>query len=160
MKNLENLIKRVQLGQFLSVTTIASTADMDAKQLKKSPYIGRVSKETCYTSVRLCDYENLASTKEKREQGVEAHKPTWWEWVEFPYIAKHKNNGTRYLVVKSIESVCPTSKFFLDGKEVRKADIADGLKKSNATNSSVYMLKLESITHLEQGGLLYEKVLG
>lgn len=158
MKTLENLIEKLSLGAFMTVVTVYNTDEMDSKQLKKSPYLGRVTKETTYTSVRLCEYENMASTIEKREQGIEASKPTWWEWVKYPYIARHKSNGTKYLVVKSIENVCPHSKFFLDNVEVPKDDLREYLKKGNNSNSEVYMLKLDSIKHLEQGKILYEKI--
>lgn len=156
MKTLEQIINKCAKGQFLTITTATTIAEMNEKQYKKSPYLNRVKRETTYSAVRFCDYENLATTIEKREQGIEAQKPTWWEWVEFPYIARHKTKGTLYVVVKPTTEI-PNSKYFLDGVEVKKAEIADGLKKESAKDSTVYMLKLDSITYLQQGNILYQK---
>lgn len=156
MKSLAQIITKCSKGQFLTITTATTAVEMDEKQYKKSPYLGRLTKETTYSAVRFCDYENLASTIEKREQGIEAQKPTWWEWVEFPYIAKHKSKGTLYVVVKPTTEI-PSSKFFLDGIEIKKAEIADGLKKESAKDSAVYMIKLDSVKYLSQGNILYQK---
>jgi hypothetical protein len=156
MKNLESIVKKCVKGQFLTITTATTSVEMDEKQLKKSPYLGRITKETTYKAVRFCDYEHLTSTIEKREQGIEAQKPTWWEWVEFPFIARHKSKGTLYVVVKPTSEI-PTAKYFLDGIEVTKSDIADGLRKESGKESAVYMIKLNSVKYLAQGNILYCK---
>lgn len=156
MKTLEQIVTKCNKGQFLTISTATTAVEMNEKQYKKSPYLGRITKETTYTAVRFCDYENLSSTIEKREQGIEAQKPTWWEWVEFPFIAKHKTKGTLYIVVKPTTEI-PSSKFFLDGIEVKKAEISDGLKKEGNKDSSVYMIKLDSVKYLSQGNILYQK---
>ena len=132
MKSLAQIITKCSKGQFLTITTATTAVEMDEKQYKKSPYLGRLTKETTYSAVRFCDYENLASTIEKREQGIEAQKPTWWEWVEFPYIAKHKSKGTLYVVVKPTSEI-PSSKFFLDGIEIKKAEI-ESVKRNSDKN--------------------------
>lgn len=156
MKDLENIIVKCTKGQFMTIVAETSVADMDSKQLKKSDYLGRLTKRTTYTSVRFCDYENLASTKEKREQGIEASKPTWWEWVNFPYIARHKTNGTLYVVVKPIEGNYPTSEYFDKGNPIATDLVKPHLKKSSGS-SSVYMLKLDSVIYLSQGNILYKR---
>lgn len=155
MKNFEQIVEKCVKGQFLTIVAETSISDMDGKQLKKSPYLGQLRKETTYTAVRFCDYENLASTKEKREQGIEAQKPTWWEWVKFPYIARHKTKGTLYVVVKPTTEY-PSSKYFLNGVEVSSELVKPNLKKVSG-ESTVYMLKLESITYLQQGNILYKR---
>lgn len=156
MKTLQQVITKCAKGQFLTITTATTAVEMNEKQYKKSPYLDRITKETTYKAVRFCDYENLSSTKEKREQGIEATAPTWWEWVEFPFIARHKSKGTLYVVVKPTTEI-PTAKFFLDGIEVKKADISDGLRKESAKESTVYMIKLNSVKYLAQGNILYCK---
>lgn len=167
MKTLENIVTKCVKGQFLTIVTETSIQDMNGKQLKKSPYMDVLRKQTTYRSVRFCDYENLASTKEKREQGIEAVKPTWWEWVVFPYIARHKTNGTKYLVVKPIENEIPQSEYFevIEREPIAKDRITPistemvkpYLKKTSSSGSSVYMLKLDSIIYLSQGSILYRK---
>lgn len=157
MKTLENIVTKCAKGQFMTIVAETSVADMDSKQLKKSEYLGKLTKRTTYTSVRFCDYENLASTKEKREQGIEAMKPTWWEWVNFPYIAKHKTKGTLYVVVKPIGTDIPTSEYFDNGKPIATDLVKPHLKKVSGGGSSVYMLKMDSIIYLSQGNILYRK---
>ena len=157
MKSLENIVTKCAKGQFMTIVAETSIEDMDSKQLKKSSYLGKLTKRTTYTSVRFCDYENLASTKEKREQGIEATKPTWWEWVNFPYIARHKTKGTLYVVVKPIENDIPTSEYFENGKHIDSSLVKPHLKKTSGGGSSLYMLKLDSIVYLSQGNILYRK---
>lgn len=157
MKTLETIVTKCAKGQFMTIVAETSIEDMDAKQLKKSIYLGKLKKQTTYRSVRFCDYENLASTKEKRENGTEATAPTWWEWIEFPYIARHKTKGTKYLVVKPIESEIPTTQYFSCGNPIETELVKPHLKKTSVNGSSVYMLKLESIVYLSQGSILYKK---
>lgn len=153
-QSLESVIYSLKLGQFLRVSTLTSVEDMNDKQLKrKSPYLGRLSKSNCYISVRLCDYENMASTKELRSQGIEAVEPTWWEWEKFPYIAKHKTKGTRYLVVKTVDTTDISAVYYVDDNKVPSEEIRPYLRKGADEMPKVCMLKLDSITSIQQGAL-------
>lgn len=153
--DLEKAIYSLKLGQFLKVSTATSVADMNEKQLKrKSPYLDRLSKTNTYIGVRLCDYENMSATKEKREQGIEAVVPTWWSWVRFPYIARHNTKGTLYLVVKTTPTSDIKADFWVDGiTKVSKSELKPYLRKENEEKPQVCMLKLESITSIQQGEL-------
>ena len=156
MKTLESIVVKCAKGQFLSIVAETNVSEMDEKQYKKSPFLGRLTKRTTYNAVRFCDYENLSSTKEKREQGIEAQKPTWWEWVEFPYVARHKSKGTKYIVVKPTDKY-PTSEYFIDGIKVDYEDIKYCLKKTSNNEPSVFMLKVDSVTYLAQNNVLFVK---
>mgnify|MGYP003301304749 FL=1 len=151
-KSLESAIYSLRLGQFLRVSTATTCADMNEKQLKrKSPYLDRLSKKNTYVGVRLCDYENMGTTKEKREQGIEAITPTWWSWVRFPYIARHNTKGTLYLVVKTTTTTDIGAEYFVDGNKVLKSEVKDYLRKESEDMPLVCMLKLDSITEIQQG---------
>lgn len=150
---LVNAVLRMAQGQFISVHTSTSAEDMDKKQLKrKSPYLGRLTKTNIYKAVRFCNYEEMQATKEKRAEGIEAVAPSWWEWVKFPYIAKHKTNGQLYVVVKPT-TVIPSADYMIDGRKVAKSEIQEYLRKESDEEPQVYMLKLQSITHIKQGSI-------
>lgn len=154
MKTLENIITKCVKGQFLTIVAKTSVSDMNDKQYKKSPYLGLVTKITKYRAVRFCEYENLTSVKKKRELGIEATSPTWWEWVKYPFIARHKTKGTLYVVVKPI-NIVPQSVYYLDGERIDTDIIKPYLKKVSQQENTVFMLKLDNITFLQQGKIVY-----
>lgn len=160
---MKNTIKSLVVsGQFFSVVAVKGAEECNKKLRKGASFINRVTSTTTYTNARVCDYEHLGEVKEKREQGIEAVKPTWWEWVEFPYFARHKTNGTEYLVIKKADA---TTEYALDGQPIHKSDYPQEFLKSSSSESIVYMVKLSEIVAITASGVSidtrkqYEKVL-
>lgn len=152
---MKNTIKAiVAKGQFFSLVAEKNTQDCDKKLRKASTFRGRVTAVQEYTNCRVCDYENLKEVKEKREQGIEAVKPTWWEWSEFPFFARHKANGTEYLVVKKADV---NTQYFLDSEKINKKDYPQEFLADSKSESLVYMVKLEDITSIKASGEIVTK---
>ena len=150
MQTIKQTIKGiVNKGQFFSLVANKNTQDCDKKLRKVSTFRGRVTATQTYTNGRVCDYEHLAEVKEKREQGVEAVKPTWWEWTDFPFFARHKTNGTEYLVVKKADV---NTQYFLDNEKICKKDYPQEFLADNKSESLVYMVKLADIVSVKAGG--------
>lgn len=158
MKNLDLVIesaKKCGKGQFLSIVMEKGTSDVDNDQKVKSPYRGRITKRTVFSSVRFCDYENMQKTIEKREQGIEAVSPTWWHWVDFPFVAANNKTNELYIVVKAT-NVVPKSEYFCDGCPISYADIAPYMLKKSKSEMSVFMLKANDITEIRQGDVVFK----
>lgn len=158
MKSKEQIIKSLRKGQFFSVSTFTGCEEMNKKLKKRdNPFLGRVSRETTYDGVRFVDYENMASVKEKREQGIEAKEP-WYEWVDFPYIAVGKKNRKQYAIVKPTTNVRITSRYFVDGVEISKESLLPYILKSGSTEeASVLSLELSQIKYICQGNIIYKE---
>lgn len=159
MQNVKKIITSLQKGQFFSIGTFTPTEEMDKKLLKKNnPLRGRVTRETYYDDVRFVDYENMEIIKEKRENGVEATKPSY-DWVEFPYIAKYKTRPNKlYAVVRTTKNVNIKSRYFVDGVEVKKEDILPYMYKTGKVGEPIqFSLDLEQIIYIKQGIIRYKK---
>ena len=148
MKNtIKNLVKR---GQFFSVVAVKDTKECNKKLYKGASFTDRVTRTDVYTNARVCDYEHLGEVKELREQGVEAVKPTWWHWVDFPFFAEHNTNGQQYLVLKKADL---HTQYHLDGEDITKADYPQEFKKSSSSESLVYFVKIEEIVAITANGV-------
>ena len=159
---MKNSVLKLQRGQWLSVATMYPTEKMDSELLKKvggqpNPFFGRITKRTEYSGLRVCEYENMAQVIAEREQGKEAREP-WYEWINFPYIARGKKNGNEYLVVKTTPTFQAKVTYYLDGVEVEFSEIAHAFKaKSRGEVTRVLTLQLDYIEKFKQGGITYEK---
>lgn len=160
---MKNTIKTlVKQGQFFSLVAVKGAEECNKKLRKGASFTNRVTRTDVYTNARVCDYEHLGEVKEKREQGIEAVKPTWWHWVEFPFFAEHNTSGQQYLVLKKADL---HTQYHLDGEDITKADYPQEFKKSSSSESIVYMVKVEEIVAISASGVSidtrkqYEEVL-
>lgn len=152
---MKNTIKQIVVkGQFISVEAFKSSADCDKKLRKSSTLRGRLTAVQTYTNGRICDYEGLVEVKALRESGVEAKKPTWWEWIDFPYFAHHKTNGTEYLVLKTADV---STQYYLDGVPIKKSDYASEFLATSEKESLVYMVKLNDIIKIKSNGNVWQR---
>jgi len=88
----------------------------------------KVEKQTVAHVRTGIEYSNLASVKQGIASGERDEVqplPTWQEWGEFPYILRHKGNGTEYvrLFPASFANLKPSVSYFIDGQPVSKADV-------------------------------------
>lgn len=159
---MENIIKSIACGQFLSATVLYPTSKVDADLYKKvdkqpNPMFGRITKRISYSGIRLCDYENMEVVKEERAEGKEA-RPAWYKWLHFPYIAEGKKNGNRYMIVKTSPSLEIKVQYYLDGVEIDYKDIAQYFKsKGSAEETRVIAMQLDYLQELKQGSLHYKR---
>lgn len=140
---LNSKMKKVRKGAYTSLLW-----ERPAKTKKSCTDI--IVKRTRAT-VRLgINYDNMASTKEKRKLGeapqVSAGLP-WGEWLKYPYFIKHKDKT--YLRAYSGKNANITTEWYMNGRKVNKADVAQYLLKSELQESSeenkVFCLNIDDI---------------
>jgi hypothetical protein len=74
-----------------------------------------------------CEYENLSTVKEMREEGKEKGEMAWGNWLVYPILKEHKGNYyIRCAAVNGNEHCVPKVSFFRNGveidREIAKAD--------------------------------------
>lgn len=100
------------------------------------------------------DYKNLASVKQGIASGERDEVqplPSWQEWGEFPYILRHKTQGTEYvrLFPATFANLVPTVEYFIDGVPATKAEIEPLVtakeKRERDEPAAVFNVKVNSI---------------
>lgn len=152
MKN--TLKDLISAGKIISVTCFKGIADCDDKLYKTSSLRGRVTAVQTYTNCRVCEYENLAEVKEMRAAGIEAKKPTWWHWVDYPYFAQHNNRPTEYLVLKKADI---HTQYYLDGVPINKSDYEAEFLKTTHKDMLVNMVKLADVVEVKGNHKVWQK---
>lgn len=143
-------ILAIVLSKKGQITTL--TTEREVKVKKGQPTIFKSSK----FQVRIgCNYENLATTKQGRENGnlpeTNAGLP-WGEWDQFPYTITHK--GKTYLRVTAFNgNVYPVE--YHDGNgnmigksEMQKIALASEFSKGD-TVPTVFNIPLDTITSIK-----------
>ncbi|MFW5871477.1 MAG: hypothetical protein ACOCUT_00065 [bacterium] len=115
---------------------------------------GEVSKSVRMIGRIGLTYDNLKSVQTKRataelpeeNQGL----PSWSEWVQYPYLIRHKNNGTLYLRLYkgSSDKIKPRTRFMLNGKEVDFEAVEPMLLKSEKQSkekADCFTVKIENL---------------
>lgn len=159
---MENNIKNIVCGKFLSATVFYPSTKIDADLYKKvdkqpNPMVGRITKRISYSGIRLCDYENMQEVREEREEGKEA-RPAWYKWLHFPYIAEGKKNNKKYMIVKTTPNLDIKVEYYLDGVEVDYKDIAQYFKSKGSSDlTRVIALQLDFLEEFRQGSLHYKR---
>jgi len=108
-------------------------------------------------------YDNQAAVQEKRSNG---ELPTenkglaeWAEWVQFPFLIRHRTKGTMYLRMYSGTSkkVKPHRQFLMDGEavsfEMVEAHLLAAEKKSE--HGDTFMVKVEDVTRIYSENVEY-----
>lgn len=159
---MENIIKSIACGQFLSATVLYPTTKVDTDLYKKvdkqlNPMFGRITKRISYSGIRLCDYENMQDVIEERAEGKEPQK-IWYKWLHFPYIAEGKKNGNRYMIVKTSPSLEIKVQYYLDGAEIDYKEIAHYFKSKGSTEQTrVIVMQLDYLQEFKQGSIHYKR---
>lgn len=148
-KHIVNSLKALK-GQHVSITW-----KRQLKTLKRCTVI--VEKETRAFVRTGIDYANLASVKEGIEAGEREDVqplPDWCEWVEFPFILRHKENGTEYvrLYPSTFANLRPSTRYFVNGKEanvdeVHRLCLASEFRERDEA-PACFMVKAESISEI------------
>jgi len=98
------------------------------------------------------NYDNLKQTNEKRDNGELPEENAglpWGEWDIYPFLIKH--NNAEYIRMYANKAQIK-NKFFLNGAEVKKADIEQYLlasEKSKPTEDSVLTLSIKADNVIE-----------
>ena len=96
----------------------------------------------------VCAYEKRTDVQKERAEGKEKQKPSWWSWVDFPYIARHNSKGTLYLVVKTSKRTKIKSEYFVDGRKTLKSALSEHFKASSTDIGRCVFIPINEITHI------------
>lgn len=134
-------------GQMVSVETLVSSDKINEDMYKKvdgrpNPYFGRITKSVVHSSIRVCDYENMAAVIAEREQGKEAKKP-WYDWTHFPYIGVGRKSGLEYFILKTSANYKAKTQYYLDGVAVEYAEIAHLFKAKSKSDEMPRVITLQ-----------------
>jgi hypothetical protein len=100
------------------------------------------------------DYANLASVKEGIESGERGEVqplPAWQEWAQFPFILRHKENGTEYvrLYPAKFDNLKPHVEYYVNGALVNEETVKPLCLASEfrerETPAEVFQVKADSI---------------
>ncbi len=101
------------------------------------------------------EYDHQKAVVEKRENGElpkeNAGLPSWSEWVQYPFIIRHKTNGQLYLRMYkgTSDKVRPTVTFFIDGNETTRETITPLVPKAESEvdhdGADCMTVKIESL---------------
>jgi hypothetical protein len=141
------IVNSKRKGGFASVTW--------NKQLKTLNGVSGTVEKVSTTVVRLgVRYENTKAVKEKYGTDYKAQPLPWGQWFdkEHRYFIEHK--GNMYLRCTAIHSpfVKVKTKYFLNGKEISKAEAEKLCLKSkfaSGTEMSVFTIKLDNIISIK-----------
>lgn len=139
------IIKSISKGKFISVARNISTDGVDDKLYKTSSLRGHITNRKVYSGIKVCEYEERADVKRERAEGKEKQKPTWWSWVDYPYIAKHNTKGIEYLVVKCYGTTKVKSEYFVDGEKTPKSALRGHFKAQNTTMGRCMFIPLNEV---------------
>ena len=136
----------------------------DAKTRKGAPKVRKMVR--CVGRVGV-EYDNLASVQAKRSNGelpTENQGETWWEWVQHPFLVRHKKSGQHYLRLYkgTSKKVALHRQFLMDGKavsfEMVEAHLLASEKRSN-DSTDTFMVKVEDLTRVYSETAEYSAVL-
>ena len=148
-----NIIERALeiKGQFCTVNY-----SRECKVLKNAPSITKVTKAS---SMRIgCQYDAMKVVQEAKgvNSTEEAHELNQglrgMHWKIYPVLLASDRNDTEYVRFETCENTKFESKYYMEGKEVKKEEIEQYLqaneKKSSGCLPPVMNIKVESISSL------------
>ena len=149
----EEIIARARenKGRFVALEYVK-----ECKTKKNAPSITKVTKAS---AVRIgCEYDALKTTLENKgvDNKEDAHKLNnglnGMSWVEYPVLLASNKTGKQYIRIETCKNTKFTSKYYMDGKEVAKNDIAEFLlaseKSSRGEMPSVLNIGVQGITEI------------
>lgn len=128
----------------------------EAKTVKACPVT--IVKTTVAHNVRIgCEYDSMKVVKDAKgvKTTAEAHKLNTglngFEWVSYPTILKNKS-GDKYVRIATNSNTKFDTKYFVDGREVSKAEIEHYLlaseKSHGGTLPPVLNIKMDNISYI------------
>lgn len=147
---IKNKVRNIPKGQFCSILW-----ERPAKVHKGCNDI--ITKRVRATARVGINYENMASTQEKRKDGRSKCGLAWGEWDEYPYFIKYTPKDadkTFYLRAYLGKGANMSTEWFLNGMKVPKAVIepmvlASELKENPITEEKPIVLKVQDILAID-----------
>lgn len=126
----------------------------DAKVRKGAPKVRKMVRMVGRVGV---EYDSLKSVQQKRSNGQLPSEnqglAEWAEWVQYPFVIRHKTKGTLYLRMYKGTSakVHPSVAFLLDSKAVSFEAIEQHLlasEKRGHDDTDTFMVKISDLTRV------------
>lgn len=118
---------------------------------KTSAFIGEITKVT-KMHVRLVNYENQQSVKEKRDNGMEKQANNWDKLAEGVYL-DHNKQYKLCIAPSKLKNQKNTSEYFVDGKPIDYSKIESVLlakdkKRTSEFQPDWFTLKTENLIEI------------
>lgn len=133
-------------GQFIAAEWMSEPKTLAAH---KGKVLRKFSKATVRTGVSFANLTAVKDAIEAGERGEVGSLPSWQEWASFPFILRHKGNGTEYLRLTLVEGSPIVSRYEVDGVEVDAATFYAMLpKQSDGDRPLVISVKLANLIRI------------
>jgi hypothetical protein len=133
-------------GEFIAAEWMSEPKPLAAH---KGKVLRKFSKATVRTGVAFANLTAVKDAIEAGERGEVGSLPSWQEWAAFPFILRHKGNGTEYLRLTLIEGSPIVSRYEVDGVEVDAATFYSMLpKQSDGERPLILSVKLANLIRI------------
>lgn len=129
-------------GQFVSASWQSLPKPLAAH---KGKVLRKVSKAVVRTGVSFANLASVKNAIEAGERGEVGSLPDWQEWVKFPFLLRHKGNGTEYLRITLLPDTKVESVLTVDDIEVDAKTFYSMLPKQSGERPDILSIKIENI---------------
>lgn len=132
-------------GQFTSAEWVSEPKTLAAH---KGKVLRKFSKAVVRTGVAFANLTAVKDAIAAGEREEVGSLPSWQEWASFPFILRHKGNGTEYLRLTLVEGSPIVSRYEVDGVEVDASTFYAMLPKQSGERPLILSVKLENIVSI------------
>lgn len=132
-------------GQFITAEWMSEPKPLAAH---KGKVLRKFSKATVRTGVSFANLTAVKDAIEAGERGEVGSLPDWQEWGLFPFILRHKGNGTEYLRLTLVDGSPIVSRYEVDGVEVDAATFYAMLPKQSGERPLIISIKLANLVSI------------
>jgi len=145
----DELIEKIETrhGQISTVTMIDL---LDGKMKKRNnPFFGRGLLKISTFQIRFgVAYENKATTKEKREEGIQAQTPRGKVWIDFPYWMESMKTGRVLVACSSVKNRNSKTVYVDRNFKVVNSDLIKPNLKARSEMPEWYTIELSKIVRV------------
>jgi hypothetical protein len=124
------------------------------KQVKVKKGKQPITKLSVFQARLGINYDNMASVKEKRENGILPEQNQglpWGQWKVFPYVIEH--NGKEYIRFSKVNSSMKNeTRYFRDGLEITRDEVYNDClasEKSKDTELDCFNIPIDNIIDIK-----------
>lgn len=137
-------------GEFIAAEWMSEPSKVLAAHKGKS--LRKHSKATVRTGVAFANLSAVKDAIEAGERDEVGSLPSWQEWASFPFILRHKGNGTEYLRLTLLENSPIVSRYEVDGVEVDASTYYSMLPKQSGERPLIISIKLSNLVRIGGSG--------
>lgn len=114
----------------------------------KTSTFRKVSKATVRTGASFANLKSVKDAIEAGERGEVGSLPSWQEWAVFPFILRHKTNGTEYIRLTLVPNAKIESTYFIDEKEVDAETFYSMMPKQSGDRPEILSVKIDNLIRI------------